>query len=463
MLDKIPSEITAKIVALVDKSDLLNLRLVSRCLSQETWQTFGSAFFGTIYFDFCIGSYARLHKIAQHDGLRLFVRELRVGDPGFCNDDGCQALRIEHRLGQGYNWTREPSGCIDTAASEMVASFRTTLAECLQNCRAIRMRQGMNERPGERGSDTLLSMIDAMHILLFAVSELPIISLRFESIAGLGIQPQELPCRVIESPGSLALWTNTLTELRLDWEIFSGQDDVVHIAASLITSANALRRLHLNLHSCNGTAILSRLIEAPEVSPLTHLVLKHFHTQEWQLSSYLRRFKDTLLYLHMSSIKLDSGEWATVLSECRHSLLRLEHFTLCHARYMRSQKLAVLYFEYILEWTGGPVSGRAQFIVKPVRIPRGDWSFRIAGIRYEGQCNDVGKLLTGLEESARENSQNQGNGAAGAAGWRLEDLPMTLVIAGRFKADRFQAKQFLDPIFDRPSDRKPRHDWPQSQ
>lgn len=462
MLDTIPSEISTKIVAFVNKSDLLKLRLASRRLRQETWQVLGSAFFGTVYFDFCIGSFASLQKVARHDGLRLFVRELRVGDQGSCNNDGCRALRTDHRLGQGYKWTRESSGCIDISASGMVTSFRTALTERLSNCRAIYMRQGMHERPGERGSDTLLSMTDAVHLLLFAVSGLPISSLRFASISGLGLQPQELPRRVIESPAIPAPWADALTELRLDWEIFPDQSDMVHIAASINNRANALRRLHLDLHDCDASAILSRLIETPEVSPLTHLVLRRFHLRERQLSSFLRRFKETLLYLHMSSITLDSGEWATILSESIHSLLLLEHFTLCDARYMSSQQLSLPFFDYILEWTGVPVSGRAEFVVKSIRTPQGVWRFRISGIRYQGQCNDMRTFLTGLEECARVNSQNHENEAARAAGWKREDLPVTLVTAGRLKADRFQAKKF-DSIFDQPSDRLPRHDWPSSR
>lgn len=321
------------------------------------------------------------------------------------------------------------------------------------------MRQGMHERPGERGGDTLLSMADAVHLLLFAVSGLPISSLRFESIAGLGFQPQELPCRVIESLAIPAQWAYTLTELRLDWELFPDELDMVHIVASIIIRANALQRLHLDLHECDASAILSRLIETPKVSPLTHLVLRRFRIQERHLSSFLRRFKDTLLYLHMSSITLDSGEWAIILLESRHSLLLLEHLTLCDARYMSSQQLSLSFFDYILGWTGVPESGVAEFLVKPIRTSQGVWRFRISGLRYQGQCDNMRKFIVGLEECTRVNSQNHESEAARAAGWKREDLPLTLVIAGKLKADRFQAKKF-DSIFDRASDRVPRHDWP---
>lgn len=462
MLDTIPSEININIIAFVNKSDLLNLRLTSRRLRQETWQRFGSAFFSIVHFDFCIGSFASLQEIAQHDGLCLFVRELRVGQQWSCKNDACRALTTGHRLGhQGYKWTRESSGCIDVTASEMVASFCTALSERLSNCRAMCMRQGMHERPGERGSDALLSMNDAVHLLLFAVSGLPIISLRFESVSGLGCQPQELPRRVIDQSPA-APWADALTELRLDWEISPYQSDMVHIAAGVINRAKALRRLHLNLHQCDASAILSRLNETPEVSPLTHLVLTRFRVQEEQLSSFLRRFKDTLLYLHVSSITLDSGEgWAAILSYSRHSLLLLEHFTLCDARYMSSQWLSLCFFDSILDWTGVPASGRAEFVVKPVRTPQGVWRFWISGIRYQGRYNDMRNLLAGLEKCARVNSQHHENEAARAGGWKRQDLPVTLVIAGRLKADRFQAKKF-DSIFDRPSDRVPRHDWPSS-
>lgn len=391
MLDTIPSEINIKIVAFVIKPDFLNLRLASRRLHQETWQAFGSAFFRTVYFDFCIGSFVSLQKIAQHEDLRLFVRELRVGDQGSCNNDGCQALRTDHRL-------------------------------------------------------------------LFVVSGLPISSLRFESVPGAGFQPQKLPCRVIESPAVTAPWADALTELRLDWEFFPDQSDMVHIAAIIITRASALRRLHLDLYTCDASAILSRLNATPEVSPLTHLVMRRFHTQERQLSPFLRRFEDTLLYLHMSSVTLDSGEWATLLSESRHSLSFLEHFTLCEASYMNPPQISPCFFDDILQWNRVPVSGKAEFVVKPIRLSQGVWNFRVSGIRYQGKRDDMRQFLIGWEECAGANSLNHGNEAAKAAGWKREDLPLTLVIAGRLKAVRFQAKKF-DSIFDRPSDRVPRHNW----
>lgn len=148
MLDKIPPEIKIKVFAFANKSDLLNLRLASRRLHQETWQMVGSAFFCIVYFDFCVGSFKILQKIAQHTDLRLFVRELRVGGHWSCNNDCCRALRTAHRLGQGYKWTRESSGCIDVDASEMVTSFRRALTERLSNCRAICMRQSGHKRPG---------------------------------------------------------------------------------------------------------------------------------------------------------------------------------------------------------------------------------------------------------------------------------------------------------------------------
>ncbi|KAJ4393086.1 hypothetical protein N0V93_002293 [Gnomoniopsis smithogilvyi] len=77
MLGNFPTEITMNIAAFVNKPDLLNLRLTSQRLRQETWRVFASAFFKIIYFDFCVGSFANLQKISQHDDLRLFVRELR--------------------------------------------------------------------------------------------------------------------------------------------------------------------------------------------------------------------------------------------------------------------------------------------------------------------------------------------------------------------------------------------------
>lgn len=465
MLDTIPSEINSNIVGFVDKSDLLNLRLASRRLHQDTWQVFGSAFFRIVHFDFCIGSFENLQKISQHNDLRLSVRELRIGDHWACNNDDCRAMRSGHRLGQGYKWTREASGCIDVDASEMVTSFRQVLTERLETCRNFCMRQGGHERPGEQGSDALISMTDAVYLLLFAVSKLPISSLRFEFIPDIGLQPQELPRQIIDKCGITPAWADTLTELRLDWEFFPDQLDIVYIATSIITRAKALRRLHLDLQGfddASANPLISRLLETSEVAPLTHLVLRRFHVQERQLSSFLQNFQDTLRYLHMSSITLGSGEWATVLSKSRRSLLLLDHFTLCDPSFENSQGLSPCFFDYTLEWTGVSISGTAEFVVKAIRASPRVWTFRVHGIRYQGPWNDMREFLTGLEECVRLNSPSQGNEPVRAVGWTREDHPMSLILAGRVKAERFKAKRF-NSIFDRPSDRSPVHDWPSSR
>lgn len=464
MLETILPEVRVKIFAFVDNSDLLNLRLASRRLHQETWQAFGSAFFSLVYFDFCIGSFQNLQKIAQHNDLRHFVQELRVGDQWACNNDSCRAMRSGHRLGQGYKWTREASGCIDVDASEMITSFRQVLAERLSNCRAFCMRQGGHERPGEKGSDALISMTDAVYLLLFVVSGLPIRSLRFEFIPDIGLQPQELPRQVIDDCAITPRWADTLTELRLDWDFFPDQLDIVHIATSIITRAKALRRLHLDLQGfdeASANPVISRLLETSEVAPLTHLVLRRFRVQERQLSAFLHGFKNTLRYLHMSSITLDSGEWATVLSKSRRSLSSLEHFTLCDANFMDLKGLSPLFFGYTLEWTGIPISGTAEFVVKAIRTSPRVWTFRVHGIYYQGPCNVMQEFLIGLETCVRLSSPSQDNEPASAVGWTREDLPMSLVLAGRVKAERFKAKRF-NSIFDRPSDRSPLHDWPSS-
>lgn len=68
----------------------------------------------------------------------------------------------------------------------------------------------------------------------------------------------------------------------------------------------------------------------------------------------------------------------------------------------------------------------------------------------------------GLEECVRLNSQSQETAAATDVGWTRVDLPMMLVITDGVRVKRLQAKRF-NPIFDCPSDRVLRHDWPSSR
>lgn len=471
MLDTLPSEINMKIADFVDKSDLLNLRRVSWRLHQDTWQTFGSTFFGIVNLEFCKRTFRKIKEIAQNDELRLFVRELRIGwdwASAACANDGCRNPKHphDHRLGQACHWTRESSGCLDVTASEMAGGLRSMLAERLTNCRAIYMENLEPPRPGERGSDYALVMLDVMHLVFFAIAGLPITVLHLGHLTYWAVSDHfpELPRRVLESPALTTSFAHTLTELRLDWAFRSEQSELVHIATSIIIRAKALRRLHLSITmGWDGTAVLSRLLQAPEVPPLTHLVLQNTNVWETQLSAYLRRFRHTLRHLHISNIELDDGEWAPILSECRQNLVLLEHFVLCNVTYMTlGSKRSTCLLGHILEWDGLPGTGTFEFVVRAVRIvlgPPGEWTFWVSGVRYEGTVHDVRTMLAGLEEAARADSQIHASGTVRLAGWPRQDIPATLVMAGRLKAVRFKARALMS-IFDRPRDRSPEHDWP---
>ncbi|KAK3943345.1 hypothetical protein QBC46DRAFT_377605 [Diplogelasinospora grovesii] len=467
MLDTLPLELIEHITRFVGEPGLLNLRQTNRHLHRQTFEAFGKAFFSVVHLSFCIGTFPRLQAIAEDENLRVFVRELRVGED-ICSYEGCRdLLPYNHPLGVGYHWPREQSGCLDTTASAVSSSefpflsspsaatnimplFRHLLASRLTNCRSLLLSDGCGNRPQQVGSTSILSNTDAVHLLLLAGAGLPVTSFRIEfRRVGAILLGRELPRRVIDSPAFVASWETSLTELRLGCQLEQDEEQLLSVAADLVRRAKALRRLHLQLRlSFAASDFLRRLAAAPEPPPpLTHLDMSSMRgVTPAALSAFLRRFGDTLQYLHMDYIELEGAgpsatTWPSVFAECRRHLSRLECFTVwALPQGPRAQQWL---FDPILKWDGVPDSGNLEFSVRMV----GE-RYWVNGVRYKGQAGAaMQKFLLGLEECAY--CPDPQIGPARAEGYERANCPDEVQIAGRLRATRIKSKKFhpiLDPL-----------------
>ncbi|KAI0123664.1 hypothetical protein BJ170DRAFT_639954 [Xylariales sp. AK1849] len=427
MLEHLPSELVELVASFVDDLDILNLRQCCRQLHKKTWPAFGTAFFYFVPLDFCLEPLDRLRRIAFDENLRTFVHALRVGE--ICR--GCHNPP-SHPLGLGHQWSREPSGCLDTS-SALIAGFKNMLTDRLVRCRAVSITDSCGNLPEQEGTDTSLSTTDVVYILLSAVSGVPFKSFRldFKRMQPL-MNPYQLPRRVVDSAIFRTSWAASLKDLRLGW--YLKQDDLFAIAIQLVTEARALRSLQLDWSlSRSSPAFFRQLAGTPELPSVTHIRLSALRDMTSEiLTSFLSRFKHSLQCLEISFTYLVSRDWSKVFSAWVHAFPHLQSVTVHLLPQAPGQKNWL--FCPILYWPGVPSSGKFEFIEALIRSVS-----RVIGVRYRGKGEAMRSVLEGLAESVYHEHPIEPAGTGGEE----KRFPNALMIAGKLRAEK--VKRF-EPI-----------------
>lgn len=252
------------------------------------------------------------------------------------------------------------------------------------------------------------------------------------------LQPRELLRGVIDSPLFITSWATYLTDLQLDWDI--EQEDLLSMAVDMISRAKAMRRLSLRTHNSSQlNAFLSRLVAAPELPPLTHLVLASLRdVKPTELSAFICRFGESLVDLHFSGIKMLSEEhcaWPLVFSRCTGQFPRLECIAISNCWHGGGAVSCV--FDQLLQREEVPEYGKLEFLSRSIKGKP-----RVFGIRYEGAGENMNRILHGLEASVCFERPI-------TSGYENSQYPDTLLVAGKLRADKIKAKKF-DTVFDRP-------------
>lgn len=450
MLDNLSTEMVEHVASLVDKQDVLSLRLTCRKLYGNTWSAFGNAFFNTVDLDFCPVPMQNLRRIAYDDKLRTSVRQLRVGV--VCRH--CQNPP-GHALGSGFQWTRETgtttTGALSlgddssSAANQVAYELREWLANLLINCRAISIHDSCGELPEQEGTDTSLSTTDALRILFFAIAGLPVHTflVSFGRIQPL-LNPQQLPAQTIASSHFLDAWSASLTRLELGWLFL--QDHIFDMAVQLVAKAKALRTLRINGHLAGlSSEFLRRLSERhregalepllPCIKSLSLASLSHVSTDV--LLSFLSHFSTTLTTLHMSFIELAADNtWADVFAQIGGALPCLESICVRDLRVKPpSGRAKKILFCPFLQWQDAPGAGRLSFTEVNVHEV-----FRVSGICYTGPRDALQKVVVALgEESMSVEPARRGGQRRDCVG---ERLPNSCRIAGRLRADKVEGFGF---------------------
>src|SRR6201992_2290872 len=163
MLDTIIPEIVGLIVGFLDnETDIFSVRLVCRQLYLKSYAAFGAACFNTVVSDLTPQSLRRLESIADHEKLRVFVRKLHIGE-----------IRkppkpLVKALGQGNQWPREVSGCLDPSLP-IVKTLKDWLETRLINCREFEVIDSCGDYPERHSTDTSLSPTDAVRLLFLVI------------------------------------------------------------------------------------------------------------------------------------------------------------------------------------------------------------------------------------------------------------------------------------------------------
>ncbi|EAQ91473.1 predicted protein [Chaetomium globosum CBS 148.51] len=405
MLQNLPPELVSQIVSSAVNADILSLRLACRTLYEKTFSAFATAFFHRVVVDLCPKPLERLRQIANHERLRLYVRELAIFGVRSCPNPP------RHMPGTGHRWARDPSsGCLDPSFP-IISDLRAVVSR-LVNCRFVAVLDDQEPNaelrgPSEEGG---LLLLDTVHVALLLANNL-------QALQTFRVSPSEFPnARILTQSnptdtdrrsllprsvaGSLSeSWATNLVDLHLQW--YSRHDaDSLLVLVDLVLGARSLQKL------CMGGApgeFYRRLAAAapPDALPLAVLEVREATRDMTSdvLIALATRFRRTLAHLYVRHVRLgDPENWAAVLRSWARDLGRLESFGLQYllGRAAAGTARKPLLLGPVLEWQGMPTSGVLQFTAQRVSPARSE----IDGVHYNnrGRVEDVQSVLRELAQ-----------------------------------------------------------------
>ncbi|KAF2427175.1 hypothetical protein EJ08DRAFT_366024 [Tothia fuscella] len=157
-LPSLPTELIEQILRSLDEKELAPIRLISKTLHQKTLRHIGPRLFKVIGTDFSKTSLRRLQDLSNHPDLSLFLQTLQIKH----ESDGS-------RLGQGFQWNRVNSLCLQSSNEGVNITKR--VVQSLKNCKNIDVFDS-NDCDLYYHNDSI-SQTDCLFILLLAFGEQP--------------------------------------------------------------------------------------------------------------------------------------------------------------------------------------------------------------------------------------------------------------------------------------------------
>ncbi|KAK4109257.1 hypothetical protein N656DRAFT_783155 [Canariomyces notabilis] len=405
----LPAELVEHIARLLDRTDILSIRLACRTLYRRSTAAFATAFFSTVKIDLCPESLERLNRIASDDLFRRHVRHVRICElfsPEQCsNPPG-------HAPGTGHHWVRDPSTySLDPSpvANPVIGHLHAMFAR-LVNLQFLSINPDIVTVPEPNPpKSTGLCVLDMVHVALLAVANIPLKSFHLNRGTLMrGWINSLVPSNIVES--LTPPWSTHLIDLQLAWHpVFNRTPRTRCPLVDIVLCGKSLRRLSV---ICPPSEFFIRVLAARDSDrpPLEVLHLRFVETSPGHVQALVLRFAETLEHLCVDRATVPAGaedgvNWKAVLADWAANLGKLQSFAISWLSNTQAVQNDRVLFDRVLEWDEGgelPSGGKMQFIPRSIstREPGRGWG--VIGLRYSnpGRGADVRRVFAKAVEAS---------------------------------------------------------------
>ncbi|PYH80770.1 hypothetical protein BO82DRAFT_417055 [Aspergillus uvarum CBS 121591] len=317
----LPPELICMMADYLNAEDLLSLRAVSKDMKACTTKALEPVWtrsLRVIHTDFSNQSLSRIHRIAENDGLRDYVRIMRI-EPPF------GPLTPLHRVTM-YNLIKDPTSI------PKIKTLKDDLVHALKNCRSFELCLSWKE-----GNLTYLDSDDVLSILfhIFVEAEFPVENLALythryteESQRPKRARPYT---RMHKQPNLARAWTQ-LTTLQVTQPYFFHLANYLYrILPQIIQTAPRLERLIIIGNAISGQSrdLVSLIKNVKPLAEIKHLEIHRSGIALEDIQEWLQLIGGHLLSLTFSGcFTITPVPWATFLGCVKNNCPDLEAVTI---------------------------------------------------------------------------------------------------------------------------------------
>lgn len=319
-ITNLPTELVEIIVSYLSFEDLLSVRLVCRHVHYQSLRYTSSILFRVVSIDFTRDSLTKLQSLSNLPYIARCIRLLRIKDKENPHTGWGY-------YGSGFNWSREPSGCLEPTTNTAIEMFDSSIRH-LTNCKSIHFYPSDSDYIPRHQHQDSISSSDCLFIIFSAFarnsrqltsfhispipSRPPLVRGPLRNGLGLSINPQHLPFKFLRSPEFQNCWKG-IQDLTLDLEESSSQEPY-ELTNLLLRPIQKLRSLILGSDLNDDT--LDLLASGNSCGYLTHLDLHGIKASKTPLLKLLASCGKTLTSLKLFDIGSRGSEsWIHVLLE----------------------------------------------------------------------------------------------------------------------------------------------------
>lgn len=315
----LPPELICMMADYLSPRDLLSLRAVSkdmRTLTTKALEPVWNRSLRVIRTDFSNQSLSRIHRIAECDELKNYVKIMRI-EPPF------GPLTPLHRVTM-YDLIKDPTSV------PKIKTLKDDLVHSLKNCRSFELCLSWKE-----GNLTYLDSDDVLNILfhIFVEAELPVENLALYTHRYTEFQRPKRArpyTRMHKQPNLARAWTELATLQVTQPYFFHLANYLYRILPQIMQTAPRLERLIIIGDAISGQSrdLVSLLKNVKPLAEIKHLEIHRSGVALEDIQEWLQLIGGHLLSLTFSGCSIITpASWTTFLSCVKRTCPRLEAVT----------------------------------------------------------------------------------------------------------------------------------------